>query len=356
MKIDGALITSLADAAENAKRLEAAGFDGAYTFEGNRDPFYPLLLAAEHTSRLDLATSIAVAFPRNPMHLAYQAWDLQEFSKGRFLLGLGSQVRAHVENRFGVAFSRPAARMRELVLAIKAIWRCWHDGEPLRFEGDFYTHKLMTPIFNAGPNPFGKPPLLIGGLGPKMLEAAGEVADGVIIHPFNTQPYFHELALPAIERGLARSGRKRDDFILSVSAMIITGKTQEEYDVADANDPVPAGLLWLHPGVQAADGGVRARRASNGAQRDVEEGAVDRDGAADRRRLRRRVLRARRAGDDRRQAPRALWNDREPPEHLRPLSSGPGPLAAHHRSPQGDLLARRAGGVPTRCDEQLGST
>jgi len=164
MKIDGALITGLADAAENAKRLEAAGFDGVYTFEGNRDPFYPLLLAAEHTSRLALATAIAVAFPRNPMHLAYQAWDLQEFSKGRFLLGLGSQVRAHVENRFGVAFSRPAARMRELVLAIKAIWRCWHEGERLRFEGDFYTHKLMTPIFNAGPNPFGKPPLLIGGL------------------------------------------------------------------------------------------------------------------------------------------------------------------------------------------------
>jgi probable F420-dependent oxidoreductase len=233
MKIDGALITSLADAAENAKRLEAAGFDGAYTFEGNRDPFYPLLLAAEHTSRIDLATSIAVAFPRNPMHLAYQAWDLQEFSKGRFLLGLGSQVRAHIENRFGVPFSRPAARMRELVLAIKAIWRCWHDGEPLRFEGDFYTHKLMTPIFNAGPNPFGKPPLLIGGLGPKMLEAGGEVADGIMIHPFNTQPYFRELALPAIERGLARGGRKRDEFILSVSAMIITGKTQEEYDVAD---------------------------------------------------------------------------------------------------------------------------
>ena len=233
MKIDGALISGLADAAENAKRLEAAGYDGAYTFEGNRDPFYPLLLAAEHTSRLDLTTAIAVAFPRNPMHLAYQAWDLQEFSRGRFLLGLGSQVRAHIENRFGVPFSRPAARMRELVLAIKAIWRCWHDGERLRFEGDFYTHKLMTPVFNPGPNPFGKPPLLMGGLGPKMLEAAGEVADGILIHPFNTQPYFHELALPAIERGLAKSGRNREEFILSVSAMIITGKTQEEYDVAD---------------------------------------------------------------------------------------------------------------------------
>jgi probable F420-dependent oxidoreductase len=233
MKIDGALITGLAEAAQAARNLEAAGFDGVYTFEGNRDPFYPLLLAAEHTSRLELTTAIAVAFPRNPMHLAYQAWDLQDFSRGRFLLGLGSQVRAHIENRFGAEFSRPAARMRELVLAIKAIWRCWHDGEKLRFEGDFYTHKLMTPVFNAGPNAFGKPPILIGGLGPKMIEASAEVADGVIIHPFNTRPYFHDLALPAIERGLAKGGRKRDEFSLSVHAMIITGKTQEEYDVAD---------------------------------------------------------------------------------------------------------------------------
>jgi probable F420-dependent oxidoreductase len=233
MKIDAALITGLTETAQGAQRLEAAGFDGAYTFEGNRDPFYPLLLAAEHTSRLELTTAIAVAFPRNPMHLAYQAWDLQEFSRGRFLLGLGSQVRAHIQNRFGVDFSRPAARMRELVLAIKAIWGCWHDGEPLCFEGEFYTHKLMTPLFNPGPNPFGKPPVLVGGLGPKMLEAAGEAADGVIAHPFNTQPYFRKLALPAIDRGIARSGRERDAFILSIQAMIITGRTQEEYDVAD---------------------------------------------------------------------------------------------------------------------------
>jgi len=232
MKIDGAMIIPLAEAGAEAQRLQAKGFDGIYTMEGNHDPFFPLLRAAEHAPGLDLTTAIAVAFPRNPMHLAYQAWDLQEFSQGHFLLGLGSQVRAHVEKRFGAEFARPAARMRELVLAIKAIFRCWHEGERLDFNGEFYTHRLMTPIFNPGPNPFGPPPILMAAVGPKMTEAAGEVADGIIIHPMNCVPYLKELVLPAIERGRALRANSDDPFLVSLSAMVITGKTEEEYEAA----------------------------------------------------------------------------------------------------------------------------
>ncbi len=182
---------------------------------------------------MDLLTSIAVAFPRNPLHLAYQAWDLQTFSKGHFLLGLGSQVRAHIEKRFGTEFSKPAARMRELILAMKAIFRCWHDGERLDFRGEFYTHTLMTPMFNPGPNPFGKPPILMGALGPKMTEVAGEVADGILLHPFNTMPFVLEQTLPSLERGLAKGDRTRDDLQVSVAAIVITGKTEEEYQAAE---------------------------------------------------------------------------------------------------------------------------
>jgi probable F420-dependent oxidoreductase len=233
MKIDGALITGINDAAKKAQLLQEMGYDGAYTLEGNSDPFYPLLLAAEHAPGLDLSTSIAVAFPRNPMHLAYQAWDLQTFSKGHFLLGLGSQIRAHIEKRFGTEFSIPAARMRELILAMKAIFRCWHDGERLDFRGEFYTHTLMTPIFNPGPNAFGKPPILMGALGPKMTEVAGEVSDGILIHPFNSMPFVLEQTLPALDRGLAKNGRTRDDVEISLAAMILTGKTEEEYKAAE---------------------------------------------------------------------------------------------------------------------------
>lgn len=233
MKIDGALIAGIGDAAERAKLLQEMGYDGAYTLEGNSDPFYPLLLAAEHAPGLDIITSIAVAFPRNPMHLAYQAWDLQTFSKGHFYLGLGSQIRPHIEKRFGTEFSKPAARMRELILAMKAIFRCWHDGERLDFRGEFYTHTLMTPIFNPGPNAFGKPPIMMGALGPKMTEVAGEVSDGIFIHPFNSMPFVLEKALPALDRGLALGKRTRDDIEISLAAMILTGKTEEEYKAAE---------------------------------------------------------------------------------------------------------------------------
>ncbi len=227
VKIDGPFYAQLGDAAAEARRLAAMGYDGVYTLEGSWDPFYPLVLAAEHAPGLDIATGIAVAFPRNPMHLAYQAWDLHKFSGGRFLLGIGSQVRAHIENRFGTDFNPPASRMREYILALKAIFECWQNGAQLDFRGRYYRHTLMTPMFDPGPNPHGIPPVLLGALGPKMTEVAGEVADGLIVHPFNSMPFLEERALPAVLRGLQQAGRRRDDFTVQINAIVITGETAE---------------------------------------------------------------------------------------------------------------------------------
>lgn len=227
MKIDGPFYAELGTAAQEAKRLADIGYDGVYTLEGSWDPFFPLVLASEHAPQLDLATGIAVAFPRNPMHIAYQAWDLHKYSQGKFMLGVGSQIKAHIEKRFGVEFSPPAKRMREYILAVKAIFDSWQNGTKLAFEGEYFRHTLMTPMFNAGPLPFGPPPILLGALGPKMTEVAGEVADGLIVHPFNSMPFLTEHALPAVHRGLEKSGRDRSDFILQINAIVITGETPQ---------------------------------------------------------------------------------------------------------------------------------
>lgn len=227
MKIDGPFYARLGEAAAEAQRLAAIGYDGVYTLEGSSDPFLPLVLASEHAPQLEIATGIAVAFPRNPMHLAYQAWDLQRFSRGRFLLGIGSQVRAHIENRFGVPFEHPAARMREYIQALRAIFACWQEGGQLDFRGSYYRHTLMTPMFNPGPNEFGIPPVLLGALGPLMTEVAGEVADGLIVHPFNNLAFLERAALPAVQRGLEKGGRRRDHFTLQINAIVITGDTDE---------------------------------------------------------------------------------------------------------------------------------
>tara|TARA_R110002110_G_scaffold406421_1_gene626246 strand:- start:41578 stop:42588 length:1011 start_codon:yes stop_codon:yes gene_type:complete len=227
MKIDGPFYARLPDAAREAKRLAAIGYDGVYTLEGSWDPFYPLVLASEHAPQLDIATGIAVAFPRNPMHLAYQAWDLQSYSKGQFLLGIGSQIKTHIEKRFGVEFSHPAARMREYIQAMKAIFDCWQNDAPMDFQGEYFRHTLMTPMFNPGPNPFGPPPIMLGALGPLMTQVAGEVADGLIVHPFNNLPFLVDQALPAVHKGLEKSARQREDFILQINAIVITGETPE---------------------------------------------------------------------------------------------------------------------------------
>ena len=231
-KLDGPLYATLDRAADEVKALAATGYDGVYTLEGAHDPFYPLILAAEHAPEMDLLTSIAVAFPRNPLHLAYQALDLQAFSKGNFYLGLGSQIKPHIEKRFGVDFSPVAARMRELILAIKAIFNCFQHGETLNFQGEYYRHTLMAPMFNPGPCDYGLPPILTGGFGPKMCQMAGEAADGLIIHPFNNLPYIHDHAVKNIHLGLDKAGRAQGDFMLSLSAMVITGSNEEFFNNA----------------------------------------------------------------------------------------------------------------------------
>jgi probable F420-dependent oxidoreductase len=218
------------DARTNFRRLEEIGYDGAFSFEAKHDPFLPLVLAAEHTERLRLGTAIAIAFARNPMNLANLAHGLQTISEGRFVLGLGSQVRPHIVNRFSMPWSRPAARMREIVLAIRAIFDCWEGKAELDFRGEFYRHSLMIPAFDPGPNEFGPPPILMGGFGPRMTEAAGEVADGFIAHPFSSRKSLLDRTLPAIERGLARSGRARGDFEILCATLTVTADGEEEFE------------------------------------------------------------------------------------------------------------------------------
>jgi probable F420-dependent oxidoreductase len=235
MKIDGALLTAdLAETGAAARELEAQGFDGILSFEGPHDPFLPLAAAAEHTTRVQLATAIAIAFARNPMVCAYMANDLQLLSRGRFTLGLGTQIRPHVERRFGQAWSRPNARMREFVRAIRAIWRAWDTGERLDVRGEFYTHTLMTPFFSPGPNPHGRPPIALAGFGPAMIGVAGEVADGWIVHPLNSPGYVRAVALPALERGLAKAGRTRADVEIACQTITMVGSTDAEIASARA--------------------------------------------------------------------------------------------------------------------------
>lgn len=234
MKIDAPfLATELADVPAEARALESLGYDGIYTFEGQHDPFFPLLLAAEHTRRLELATAIAIAFPRSPMQVANVGHDLQVNSRGRFILGLGSQVKAHIEKRFGASWSRPVARMREFVLALRAIWRCWNEGEKLDFRGEFYQHTLMTPFFTPPPSAFGPPRVLIGGVGGPMTAVAGEVADGLFVHPFHSAEFLRATTLPALEKGFARSGRRREGFEIACQTLLITGFSEEEMRQAE---------------------------------------------------------------------------------------------------------------------------
>jgi probable F420-dependent oxidoreductase len=235
VKIDGGLPgADPAEVARAARELEAVGYDGGLTAETSHDPFLPLVVAAEHTDRLELGTGIAVAFGRNPMTLASISHDLQGFSRGRFRLGLGSQIQAHVEKRFSMPWSRPAARMRELILAIRAIWACWNEGAPLDFRGEFYRHTLMTPFFNPGPNGVGPPKIQLAAVGERMTEVAGEVADGVILHGFTTERYAREVTMPALARGLAKAGRDRAGFEVCGPLFVVTGTTDEEFDAARA--------------------------------------------------------------------------------------------------------------------------
>jgi probable F420-dependent oxidoreductase len=218
------------DARSTFARLEEIGYDGAFSFEAKLDPFLPLAVAAEHTTTLRLGTAIAIAFARNPMNLASAAHGLQTISAGRFILGLGSQVKPHIEKRFSMPWSKPAARMRETVLAIKAIFARWEGAADLDFRGEFYTHTLMIPAFDPGPNAFGPPPVFTGGFGPLMTAVAGEVADGFFAHPFNSRRSLLEHTLPALEKGLAKSGRCRDDLEIICATLTVTADDERELE------------------------------------------------------------------------------------------------------------------------------
>jgi probable F420-dependent oxidoreductase len=228
MKVDGGIGFNLQQAAEEAQQAEAAGYAGVWSAETSHDPFFPLLLAAEHTDHLELGTGIAVAFARNPMTLANTGYDLQRYSGGRFMLGLGSQIKPHIEKRFSMPWSHPAARMREFILAMRAVWDCWMTGTKLDFRGDFYSHTLMTPFFNPGPSEYGPPLVFLAAVGEKMTEVAGEAADGMLVHGFTTERYLREVTVPALERGYAKGGKTRADFQLSLPAFVVTGRDEEE--------------------------------------------------------------------------------------------------------------------------------
>ena len=259
MKVDGGIGNDLHNAGAQAKEVEAAGYSGAWTAETSHDPFFPLLLAAEHTETLELGTSIAVAFARNPMTLANIGWDLQAFSKGRFILGLGSQIKPHITKRFSMEWSHPAARMREMILAIRAIWDTWENGTPLNFRGDFYTHTLMTPFFTpdrADLAGFGVPRIFLAGVGELMTEVAGEVCDGFICHGFTTEKYLREVTIPALARGRAKAGKTMEGFEIIGPSFVVTGGNEQEMGAAAAgtrqqiafygSTPAYRGVLDIH--------------------------------------------------------------------------------------------------------------
>ena len=246
IKIDSSMITrDPAEASVISKNLEDLGYDGVYTFEGPHEPFLPLAAAAIATKKLELSTSIAVAFSRNPMTLANLGYDLQLMSKGRFTLGLGSQIKPHIEKRYSMQWSSPAKRMKEMVDAVKAIWACWHEGKDLDFKGDFYQHTLMTPIFNPGKNPYGLPKIYVAGVGPLMTQAAAESGDGFLVHPFHTTKFLENITMPSVKKGLESSPAK--EFDISIGIMIATGTSDEEIANARAACKAQIGFYGSTP-------------------------------------------------------------------------------------------------------------
>ncbi len=229
MKLDiGMLTHDLKSIADDARKVEALGFDCLWSSETQHDPFLPLAVAAGVTSRVKLGTAIAVAFPRSPMILAHTAWDLQHASDGRLILGLGTQVKAHNERRFSVKFESPGPKLREIVEALRAIWTSWQTGSKLDFKGKFYRFDLMTPFFSPGPIAHPKIPIYIAGVNRYMCRMAGEVCDGLHVHPFNSAKYLREYVHPAVAEGLRASGRTRADFTFVTSTFVVLGDTEEE--------------------------------------------------------------------------------------------------------------------------------
>lgn len=256
MLVDGGIGFDAEHIGEQTRRVEEDGYDGAWAAETGHDPLLTLALAATASERLELGTAITVAFGRSPMITATMANDVQLLSKGRLMLGLGSQIKPHIERRYSMPWSHPAARMREYIQALHAIWDSWNEGSKLDFKGDFYTFNLMTPFFNPGPNQYGKPRIFLAAVGELMTEVAGEVGDGLLAHGFTTERYLREVTLPAIDRGIAKGGRDRSAFQVSYPGFVVTGETEEEMVQAASavkaqiafygSTPAYRGVLELH--------------------------------------------------------------------------------------------------------------
>lgn len=227
MKVDASIAADMQRIGDQAQRLEALGYDGLRLAELNHDPFMPLAIAAEHTRSIELVTSVAVAFARNPMSMAIQAHDLNAFSGGRLVLGLGSQVKPHIERRFSMPWHKAAAQMREYIAAMNAIFDCWYDGQRLEFMGEYYQHTLMPATFRPEDTNGPRPRIVLSATGPLMTKVAAEVADGMIMHPFSSEKYMREVTIPAIEEGLHTSARTLADFELDYAPMIATGMSEE---------------------------------------------------------------------------------------------------------------------------------
>jgi probable F420-dependent oxidoreductase len=233
MKPDASLGTEggyLRSVGETARAAEALGFAGLWTSETKHDAFLPLAIAANETERIELGTSVAIAFSRSPMETAQTAWDLQDLSNGRFVLGLGTQVRAHIKRRFSMPWDRPVARLREYIGALRAIWRSFQDGEPLSFEGEFYRHTLITPFFNPGPIEHPVVPIYIAGVNTGLARLAGGLCDGFHVHPFHSPEYVRRTVQPAVAEGTEKEGREPGQVELATSAFVVTGESGEEIE------------------------------------------------------------------------------------------------------------------------------
>lgn len=250
------MLTDLKGIPDAAKAAEACGFDCLWSAETSHDPFFPLLMAAEHTEHIQLGTAIAVAFPRSPMIVAHMAWDLAQYSGGRFILGLGTQIKAHNEKRFGVPYDKPGPKLRDMVLALRAIWDCWQNGTKLRYEGEYFRHTLMTPFFNPGPIDHPKVPIYVAGVNPYVCRLVGELCDGFHVHPFHSIKYLDEVIVPNIAAGAQKAGRTVDDVEFVGPVFTIIGDTDEEQEAAAspvrqqiafyASTPAYYGVLECH--------------------------------------------------------------------------------------------------------------
>ncbi len=232
MKFDTAVsfTAELKDIPALARAAESMGFDGLWMNETRHDPFLPLALIAEHTQHIRFGTAVAIAFARSPTAVAHTAWDLAKQSGGRFILGLGTQVKAHVERRFGMSWGPPVARLREFMLALRAVWDCWQNGTRLNFRGDHYQLTLMSPFFNPGPiDPLcAAIPIYIAGVGAPLCQLAGEVADGFLVHPYHTPKYLATVIRPAIEAGVRKAGRSARDVTLAGTVFVALNEAERE--------------------------------------------------------------------------------------------------------------------------------